>query len=112
MNDVPVTFIDRDMPTINPYKDVNLPKSDIEMTYPEKKNINEVINHKPRKKDIYETNMHNIYNLIVADTNKPLQDKAASDTTFQAVKIDQDPIRHLIIFRNICFSNQSEQHSV
>ena len=82
------------------------------MTYLWNKNIDKAIHQKPSKKDVHEIYMHNIYNLIVADTNKPLQDKAAPDTTFQAVKIDQDPIRHLIIFRNICFSKQSEQHSV
>ena len=30
--------------------------------------------------------MHNIYNCIVSQTNEQLQEKAASDATFQAVK--------------------------
>ena len=56
--------------------------------------------------------MHKIYNLIVGQTNEQLQEKAASDTTFQAVKTDQDPIVYLMILKKIYFSNQSEQHPI
>ena len=57
------------------------------MNYLGKKNIDEAIYQKPRKKYVYDTDMHKIYNFIVGQKNKQLQDKAASDTTFQVVKI-------------------------
>ena len=82
------------------------------MTYLEKNNIDEAIRQKLRKKDVYESDMHNIYNLIVGQTNEQLQDKAASDATSHAVKTDQDPIGCLMILKKICFSNQSEQHPI
>ena len=41
--------------------------------------------------------MHKIYILIVGQTNEKLQEKAASDATFQAVKTDRDPIVYLMI---------------
>ena len=44
--------------------------------------------------------------------NEQLQEKVASDATFQAVKTDQDPIGYLLILKKICFSNQSEQHPI
>ena len=56
--------------------------------------------------------MHNIYNLIVGQTNKQLQDKSASDATFQAVKTDRDPIGYLMTLKRIYFSNQSKQHPI
>ena len=56
--------------------------------------------------------MHKIYNMIVGQTNKQLQEKAASDATFQAVKTDQYPIGYLMILKRICFSNQSKQHPI
>ena len=56
--------------------------------------------------------MHKIYNLIVGQTNEELQEKAASDATFQAVNTDRDPIGYLMILKKICFSNQSEQHPI
>ena len=40
------------------------PKIDGEMTYLEKKNIDEAISRKLRKKDVYELVMHKIYNLF------------------------------------------------
>ena len=39
-----------------------------------------------RKKDVYEKEMYKIYNRIVGQTNKQLQEKAALESTFQAVK--------------------------
>ena len=82
------------------------------MTYLEKKNINEAIHKKLRNKDVYESYMHKIYNLIVGQTNEHLQDKAASDATFQAVKTDRDPIGYLMILKRIYFPNKSEQQPI
>ena len=56
--------------------------------------------------------MHQIYNLIVSQTNEQLQEKATPDATFQAVKSDQDPIGYLIILNRICFSDKSEQQPI
>ena len=56
--------------------------------------------------------MHKIYNIIVGQTNKQLQEKAVSDATFQVVNTDQDPIGYLIILKRLCFSNHSEQHPI
>ena len=39
------------------------------MTYLEKNNIDEAIRQKLSKKDVYETDMHKIYNLIMVHTN-------------------------------------------
>ena len=73
------------------------------MTYLEKKCFDEAICQNLRKKDVYESDMHKMYNLIVVQTNEQLQDKAASDAAFQAVKTDQDPIGYLMILKKICF---------
>ena len=43
------------------------------MTHIKKNNIGESINHKLRKKDVYETDMQKNYNLIVGQTKKKLQ---------------------------------------
>ena len=75
------------MPTITELG-TERPKTDEEMTYPEKKNIDEAIRQKLRKKDLYESDMHKIYNLIVVQTNEQLHEKAALDDTFQAVNTD------------------------
>ena len=34
-----------------------------------------------RKNDVYESDIHKIYNLIVVQTNEQLQEKAASEAT-------------------------------
>ena len=47
------------------------------MTYLEKNNIDEAIRQKLRKNYIYKSDMHKIYNLIVGQTNKQIQEKAA-----------------------------------
>ena len=52
------------MTTITPDTDVESPKMDVEMTYLKNKSIDEDISQKTRKKDVYKTYMHNIYNLI------------------------------------------------
>ena len=56
--------------------------------------------------------MNKTYNIIVGQTNKQLQYKAAPDATFQAVNTEQDPIGYLMILKRICFSNQSEQQPI
>ena len=48
---------------------IERPKIDADMTYLEKKNINEDNHQNLRKKDVYESYIHNIYNLIVDQTN-------------------------------------------
>ena len=40
-------------------------KTDVDMTYLEKKNIDEAIHQNLTKKDVYESDMYNIYNLNV-----------------------------------------------
>ena len=68
------------------------PKIDAEMTYLDKNNIGESIRQNMRKNYVYKSDMHTIYNLILVQKNEQLQEKAASDATFQAVNTDQDPI--------------------
>ena len=58
------------------------------MTYLDKNSTNEAIFQKLSKRDIYEADMHNIYNLIIGQTNEQLGKKAASDFTVQAVNTD------------------------
>ena len=111
MTETAANFPDPDMPTINELG-TERPKTDGEMTYLEKKNIYEAIHQKLRKKDVYESDMHKIYNLIVGQTNEQLQEKAESDAIFQAVKTDRDPIGYHMILKKILFSNQSEQHPI
>ena len=91
---------------------IKLPKTDGEMTYLKKNNTDESIRQNLRNKDVYESDMHKIYNLILGQTNEQLQEKAESDATFQAVKNDRDPIGYLMILKKIWFSNQSEQHPI
>ena len=45
--------------------------------------------------------MHNIYILIVGQTNEQLQEKAASDATFQMVMTGRDPIGYIIILKKL-----------
>ena len=42
------------------------------MTYLKKKNIDEAICQKLRKKDLYETDINKIYNLVMGQTNEKL----------------------------------------
>ena len=53
------------------------------MKLPKKNNIDKSILQKLRKKDVYETEIHKIYNLIVGQINNKLQEKAASDANFR-----------------------------
>ena len=82
------------------------------MTCLKKKNIDESIRQNLRKKDVYKSDMQKIDNLIVGKTNEKIQEKVASEATFQAVKTDRDPIGYLMILKKICLSNQSEQHPI
>ena len=106
------TLPDPDIPKIIHDTGVEHPKTDADMTYLENKSIDKAIRQKLRKKDLYETNINNIYNLFMGQTNEKLLEKASSGSTFQAVKIGQDPILYLMILNNLCFSNQSEQHPI
>ena len=60
MTEKPETLPDPEMPTIIADTCVDRPKTDVEMSYLEKKNINKSIHNKLRKKDVYETDIHNI----------------------------------------------------
>ena len=71
------------------------------MTYLKKKNIDEAIRQNLRKKDVYESDMHKIYNLIVCQKNEQLQYKAGSDATFQVVKTDKYPKGYLMVLKGI-----------
>ena len=82
------------------------------MNYIEKNNTDESIRQKLGNKDVYESDMHKIYNLIMGQTNKQLQEKAQLDAIFQAIKTHRDLIGYLLILKRICFSNQSEQHPI
>ena len=81
------TFYDQEMPTITDLG-IKRPKTDGDMTYPENNNIDEAIRQNLSNKDVYESDMHEIYNIIVGKTNEQLHEKAALDATFQAVKTD------------------------
>ena len=69
ITETPETPPNPDMSKIIPDTGVERPKTDTEMTYLKKKNIDEATCQKLMKKDVYETDMHNIYNLIVGQTN-------------------------------------------
>ena len=66
------TFHNPEMPTITDFG-TELPKTDSEINYLKKKNTNEAIRQKMRKKDVYKSDMHKIYNIIVGKTNEELQ---------------------------------------
>ena len=82
------------------------------MTYPDKKNIDESIHQKLRKRDKYETGMHKIYKLFVGYTNGQLQDKSTSDATYQVFKATQEHINDLNILKKIFFLNKSKHHPI
>ena len=77
MTETPATFTNPEIPTIIPDMGVKCPKTDLETTYLKNKSIHKAICHKIRKKDVYKTYMHTIYNCIVGQTNDQLQEKAA-----------------------------------
>ena len=64
MTETAATFPDPEIPTITDLG-TELPKTDGEMTYLEKNNIDKAIFQNLRKKGVYESDVHKIYNLIV-----------------------------------------------
>ena len=72
MTDTTATFPDSDMPKIIPDTSTERPKKYMKMTYPTKKSIDNSIRQKLSKKDVYEINIHTIYNIIVGQKNEPL----------------------------------------
>ena len=108
MTETPSTFPKPEMTTIIPDTVDGRPKTDGEITYLKKNNIDEAICQKLRKKDVYKTEIHKIYNILVGQTNEQFQDKATSDTTFQEVKSGRYPIGYLMILKKIWFSIQYE----
>ena len=86
MTKTPENLTDPDIPTIIPETGSEHPKTDGEIKYIKKKNIDEAIRQKIRNKDVYETDMHNIYNFIVDQKKDKLQEKWDLEATFQAVK--------------------------
>ena len=73
MSKTPETFSIPDMLTIMMNTGTKRPKTDVETTYLKKNNIDEAISQIIRKRDVYKTNMQNIYNLIVGHTNEQVQ---------------------------------------
>ena len=112
MTETLANFPNPDMPTIIPDTCVKRPKTDADMTYLNNNNIDEAICQKISKKDLYETDMHKIYNIIVGQTNEQMHQKAASDATFQAVKTSQYLIVYLMILNKLCLLKQSNQHPI
>ena len=112
MNRTLDTLPDPDISTIIPYTGAKHPKTGVEMTYLENKSIDRDICQKLMKKDIYEKDMHNIYSLIVGQTNKQLHKKVALESTTQAVKTGQEPIGYIMIPKKLFFSNQYDQHPI
>ena len=68
-------FPDPDIPTILPDTVTKGPKTDMKMVCLIKKSIEESLHKKLSIKDVYETDMHKIYNLIVGQINDQLQEK-------------------------------------
>ena len=101
MTKTPATFPDPDMTKIIPHTGAERPNMDAEMTYLENNNIDKAIRQRLSNKDVYEIYMHNIYNLIVGQTNKQLQEKVESDVTFQAIKTGRDFIQYMIILKKL-----------
>ena len=63
MTETASNFPDPEMPIITDLV-TKRPKTDGEMTYLEKNNIDEAIRQKLRKKDVYESDMHKIVYLV------------------------------------------------
>ena len=95
-----------DVQTIIHDTSVKRPTTDADMTYLGNNNIDEVTRQKLRKKDVYENDMHKIYNILVYQTNDQLHDNSASEATFQVVNTGRYPTGYLMILKNIFFSNQ------
>ena len=89
MNKTLATSTGPEMTTITPDTIIDILKMDVEMTYFKKNNIDEAIHQKLRKKDVYKTDMHKIYNIILAQKNRQLQEKEKLDANLQAIKTGQ-----------------------
>ena len=63
------TFPDPEMHTIT-YLGTKRPNTDAEMTYLKKNNNDESIDPNLRKKDVYKSDMHKIYNLVVCQISE------------------------------------------
>ena len=111
MNETTAIPLYPEMPNTT-YLGTELPKTDAQMTYLDKKNIDEAIHQNMRKKDVYQSYMHKIYNLVVGKTNEQLREKAVSDATFQEVKTEWYPIGYLMILKSLWFSNRYKQHPI
>ena len=83
---------DQEIMTTIPDSGIERPKTDAEITYLQNKNINEAIHQNCTNKDIYESDMNKIYNIIVGQINEQLQENLLLDSTFQAFKTDKDSI--------------------
>ena len=92
MNETPATFPDPEMTTVIPDTGADHPKTYVQMSYLKNKINGEAICQELRKEDIYGKDIHKIYNLMLGQKNKQIQEKAASDATFQAVNTFRDPI--------------------
>ena len=68
MTETAAKLPDPEMPTIADLG-IESPKIDGEMTYLEKNNIDRAIRQTLRNKDVYKSDMHKIYNIIVGQTN-------------------------------------------
>ena len=68
--------------TTIPNSDIERPKTDSDINYLKNKNIDEAIRQKLRNKDVYESDMHKIYSIIVGQTNEQLKNNLESDATF------------------------------
>ena len=102
MTKTPETFPDLDITTIVMYTGDERTKTDTKMTYLKNNNIDDAIHQKLRKRDKYETDMYDIYNLIVGQTNEQIQEKVVSDATYKEVKASQYPIGYLNILKKLC----------
>ena len=60
MNKTLENFANQEITTTMMDTGAKLPETDVEMTYLNKKNTNDVIHKKWRKRDVYENDMHNI----------------------------------------------------
>ena len=101
--DTPATLPDPDMPTAMIDTGYEHPKTDIETNYLKKKNIDEAIHQKMRKKYIYMKPRCKRYTISSwARLTKKLQEKAASYATSQVVKSGGYPIIYLMTLKKIC----------
>ena len=76
MTETPETFPDPEIPTIISATVVKRPKMEAYITHLKKKKNYTTIHKKLRKKGVYETDIHKIYNNILGHKNKQVQKKA------------------------------------